>query len=29
MNSLQDLALELTKRGVYCVLDAKPRPIVW
>lgn len=28
MNSLQDLALELTKHAVYCVLDANVRSVV-
>jgi hypothetical protein len=26
---LHDLALELTKRGVYCGLDANVRSVVW
>jgi hypothetical protein len=28
MNSPQDLALELTKRGVYCVLNANVHSVV-
>jgi len=29
MNSLQDLAVELTKHGVYCELNANVSSVVW